>query len=335
MRTILTVLTVFLCHFATAAELSPEGIRNPIFLRGEDPWIVRDGDRFLWCFMYGEREIAVHVSDSPTQRGEKHVVWRSPETGPHSRQVWAPELHRIGDRWYIYFAASDGDNANHRAYVLESQTADPLGAYDLHGPLYTGDDFEGKTENRWAIDMTVFEHADKLYAVWSGWEGTADVQHLFIAPMSDPCTISGPRVKMCENDDHLWERTEETPESRGLHEGAVILKRGNRTFMIYSCGASWLPTYKLGLLELTGDDPLSPAAWKKHPEPVFQSTDTVFGVGHCCFFTTDEDSDTPQCWMTYHAKRRRDPGWLRDVFLQPITFDAAGFPHFGKPERSE
>lgn len=311
------------------AGAKPEGFVNPIGL-GADPWVVGDGERLLWCFAVPERTISVCVSDRIDRIGKRHVVWKAPQTGPCSDEIWAPELHRFDGKWYIYFAASDGDNRNHRAFVLESKTGDPLGDYDLHGPLYTGDDFQGKTNNRWAIDMTVLEHRGKRYAVWSGWQEDKDVQHLFIAPLSDPRTIAAARTRIAENDDHLWERTEETPESRGLAEAPEVLKWKDRTFLTYSCGASWLPTYKVGLLELLGNDPLDRNAWKKHGTAVFSSTEKTYGVGHGCFLPAPEIGPSA-FWFVYHAKADRSPGWHREVFVQPITLDERGFPRFGRP----
>jgi hypothetical protein len=69
-----------------------------------------------------------------TSLGRKHIVWRAPDRGPVSREVWAPELHFLDGKWHIYFAASDGKNENHLAYVLVSEDSDPLGKYTLHGP---------------------------------------------------------------------------------------------------------------------------------------------------------------------------------------------------------
>ena len=297
-----------------------------------DPWIVKNGDRYIWCFTDRDLGITLYDTDSPMKQGTRHQIWQAPATGPYSKQVWAPELHRFGghwgDYWYVYFAASDGRNENHLTYVLKSKTADPFGEYELTGPIDAagrgGDDGDGT----WAIDMTVLEHNGKLYAIWSGWKTKEDIQHQFIAPMSDPTTISGPRVMICQNDDYLWERTEERLGSRGLHEGSQVLKRGNRTFVTYSCGASWLPTYKIGLLELVGDDPLNPEHWKKHPEPVFRSENSPigrqFGVGHASFLL-----DGPEPLIIYHTKRTTQPGWLRDVYIKTFRFDENDFPVFG------
>src|ERR1051325_9819622 len=41
-------------------------------------------------------------------------VWTAPDRGMNSDNLWAPELHLIDGRWFIYYAADDGDNDNHR-----------------------------------------------------------------------------------------------------------------------------------------------------------------------------------------------------------------------------
>ncbi len=314
----------------TAGALPPDHFVNPIG-EGADPWVVRDaaGDRYLWCFSEGNRGIAVHASDRLTAFGEKRVVWRAPAGGPVSREIWAPELHHLDGRWTIYFAASDGRNENHLAYALRAKTDDPLGEYELHGPFATGDGADGRAPNVWAIDMTPLEHGGGRYALWSGWDAPGtDRQFLYIAPMKSPTELAGPRVRLCANDDHPWEFTEGGGRGRGLNEGPQVLKHGGRTFVTYSCGGSWLPTYKLGLLELVGDDPLDPASWKKFPRPVFQSTPETFGVGHSCFVRSPNGDEH---WHIFHAKRDREPGWRRAVFVQPMQFGRNGLPQFGKP----
>jgi len=315
------------------SNTSKELFSNPI-TEGADPWVVRDEEhkRYLWCRSEGGKGIAIYESSRLTTLGTKHVVWCAPDEGMVSREVWAPELHLVNGQWHIYFAASNGQNKNHLAYVLRAKTNDPLGEYELSGPLATGDGPDGKSPNIWAIDMTVMEHGGKRYAIWSGWDAPGtDCQFLYIAPMKNPTTLSGPRVRICSNADYPWERTEPGPKGRGLNEGPEVLKKNGRPFLIYSCGASWLPNYKLGLLELTGADPLLPQSWRKNSEPVFQSSSETYGVGHSSFVSSP---DGKEMWHVFHAKRDRNPGWGRAVFLQPMTFDQAGFPYFGTPVRA-
>src|SRR5690606_29762392 len=91
---------------------------------------------------------------------------------------------------------------------------------------------------------------------------------------------------------------------------------------------SWLPSCKLGLLELSGDDPLDPASWTKRPRPLFEGTEETYGVGHSCFVRSPDGSEW---WHVYHAKRDRNPGWRRAVFVQPMSFGPRGMPRLGKP----
>ncbi|MBT3361824.1 MAG: family 43 glycosylhydrolase, partial [Rhodospirillales bacterium] len=275
---------------------------------------------------------------------------------PYSKEVWAPELHyldadaklqccaalnartavnggvdikTVDGRWYIYVAASDGENRNHRSIVLEAKTDDPTGPFRFKSELYTGDSIETGEHNRWAIDATPLLHNGELYGIWSGWETDQDEQFLYIARMDNPWTISSNRVKMCDNDDYLWERVDETLEGRGLHEGAQILKRGDRVFVVYSCSGSWQPSYKFGMLELkTGGDPMNADDWVKFDQPVFEPSESTYGVGHGSFTTSPDGTED---WLIYHAKRDRSPGWRRAIFTQPFHWNEADTPDFGTP----
>ena len=41
--------------------------------------------------------------------------------------IWAPELHKIGRKWYIYFAAGEAENIwNIRMWVLSNDSEDPM-----------------------------------------------------------------------------------------------------------------------------------------------------------------------------------------------------------------
>lgn len=308
---------------------------NPVG-EGADPFVTRDGDRFLWCQSEGNVAIALWESDRLTSLGRRHAIWEAPASGPYAKEVWAPELWQIDERWYVYFAASDGDNRNHRTYVLRSRTSDPLGPYDVHGPLFTGDVAGASTasatgrdvENMWSIDLTLLHHNGRRFAIWSGWPRAGeDLQDLYIARMRSPVEIDGTRVRLLEAGGQLWERTEETADSRGLLEAPQIVTRGSRTFLVYSCAASWLPTYKMGMLELVGADPMDVNHWTRFPNPVFQSEGQTCGVGHGSFVRLANDS----WWHVFHAKVDREHGWRRALFAQPMAWRSDGIPDLGVP----
>lgn len=59
------------------------------------------------------------------------VVWRKAESGPMRQLIWAPELHEIDGKWYIYFAAAHARPGPTRDVpapdvVLECADSDPL-----------------------------------------------------------------------------------------------------------------------------------------------------------------------------------------------------------------
>jgi len=227
---------------------------NPV-AAGADPWVVRhDGSYYL--VQSKDRTIWVYKSDrltEPTQNGV--AVWTAPHNGWNHSNVWAPELHYIDGRWYIYYAAgkSGPPFVYQRSGVLQSVGDDPQGRYIDKGMLYTGDDVRG-SENIWAIDLTVTRLGSQLYAVWSGWEANAATdrtpQHLYIARMSDPWTISSNRV-LISSPTESWERGTELD----LNEGPEFLQRGAAVFVIYSTRESWLKEYRL---DNSGSTPRTP-----------------------------------------------------------------------------
>jgi GH43 family beta-xylosidase len=313
---------------AAPLQLSQDTFCNPLY-EGADPWVVRHDDVYYSCNTGPGGCIEVWKSDSLIDRQERTVVWTPPRSGWNRAEVWAPELHFVRGNWYIYYAASDGQNANHRMGVLRSVGEDATGPYENLGQMYTGDDLAGRTNNRWAIDGTILELNEQLYFIWSGWEDHRDIQHLYIANMSDPATISSNRVQLCPNNCHDWEHVGHSRRERGLHEGPAMLHRNGRVWLVYSCSGSWQATYKLGMLSMRENaNPMDPASWTKHAAPVFESTDEVFGIGHCSFTTSTDGSED---WILFHAKKSRREGWDRSVHAQPFSWSSSGAPVFGRP----
>ena len=246
------------------------------------------------------------------------VVWDPPSGTNYSEQVWAPELHRINDKWYIYVAASNGDNATHKMYVLERDDPNPMGAFTFKGQIVNSPD-------RWAIDGTVLQWQGQLYFIYSGWPGTTDgQQNLYIAPMSDPLTISGPRV-LLSSPTYAWEK-----HGLAINEGPQVLIYEGKLHIIYTGSAYWRHEYALGRLTYDGvGSLLSQSSWQKSPTPVFQQSGDIVGTGHASFTTSPDGTEH---WIVYHAHHDPD-NWQddRDIYIQPFTFDANKNPVFGTP----
>ena len=291
---------------------------NPVARRGADPWVIRWKSDYYFCQsrldgVWVNR--AVRLED--IGQNQWKCVWHPPEGTLYSKQIWAPELHWLRGKWYIYVAADDGDNANHRMYVLEGTSSDPQKPFVFKGKIASPSD-------RWAIDGTVLQMPDgKLDFIWSGWPGTNDgVQNLYIAPMSNPWTISGKRVCISQPD-QKWEQR----DFPHINEGPETLWHGDRLFVIYSASGFWDDNYCLGQLTWTGGDVLDTHSWIKKPEPVFQRSADVLGPGHCSFVTSPDGRED---WIIYHA--HIGPGTrVRDVRIQRFSWKADGSPDFGIP----
>jgi GH43 family beta-xylosidase len=304
---------------APAPPSSTNTFTNPVVANGADPWVVQWQGQYYFC---QSRRGGVWIAQTPrlTDLGTTNrvCVWRPPPDKPYSRELWAPELHYLRGRWYIYLAADDGDNANHRMYVLEGTTQNPQDPFVFRGQLTA-------TPDRWAIDGTVLEMPDgRLYFLWSGWEGTNNVaQNLYLAPMSDPLTISGARVCL-SRPEHDWEQ-----HGRPLvNEGPEVLWHDGTLLVIYSASGSWGDDYCLGQLRWTGGDVMNPEAWQKKTVPVFAPTTAVHGPGHASFV---KSRDGKEDWIVYHAAKRSGSGWDRNVRIQKFTWNADGSPNFGIP----
>jgi GH43 family beta-xylosidase len=293
---------------------------NVLVPDGADPWIIREDGQYYMTFTTGDSVVLVRARTlSGLGAGERKVIWRPAATGPASRNIWAPEVHRLRGKWYVYVAADDGKNENHRMFALENPSTDPFeGEFVFKGKVAPpGDD-------HWAIDGTAFEAAGRLYFLWSGWPGYQDVEQiLYIAPMSDPLTISGPRVAI-SRPEWGWE----TYGKPNVNEGPDVLVRDGDVHVMYSASGAWTNLYCLGRLEAREDDDLlDPCSWRKAPEPVFRGDNGVIAPGHAGFVRSPDDRED---WIIYHAAKFPGSSWSRVVRMQPFTW-SDGAPVFGSP----
>jgi len=143
--------------------------------------------------------------------------------------------------------------------------------------------------------------------------------------MSNPWTPSGPKVEL-STPNHDW-------ETRGwaVNGGPEALQHNGKTFIVYSASFCETPDYKLGLLSLTGTDPLNPTNWTKIG-PVFERRDAdhVYGPGHNGFFLSPDGKEN---WIVYHANEAVNGGcdMNRNTRVQKFTWNSDGTPNFGQP----
>ena len=306
-----------------------ETFTNPLLDSGADPWVIWWKGYYYQMNSTGENLTLRKTADiTDLRHAEQKVVW-TPEPGhPWSYELWAPELHRWGNKWYIYFAADGGINATHRIYVVENPSDDPIeGSWTLKGKI-------GDSSDKWAIDATTFEMHGQHYLAWSGWKGNEDgEQDIFIAHMSNPWTIDSPRT-LISAPTLDWEKHGDLPGRHvNVNEGPEFLTHGKKMYIVFSASGCWTDFYALGAVEASTEaNPLDASSWRKVAQPLL-STDAraqAFGTGHNGFFKSPDGKDD---WIIFHANPAAGEGCEdhRSPRIQRFSWDDEDRPIFGKP----
>lgn len=308
--------------------------QNPIVLERADPWVYKHSDGYYYFTgsVPGYQEIEVRRARTlnELETGECVTIWNAHVEGEMSRLIWAPEIHFIRGKWYIYFAAAGSAETadgtfQHRMYALECSDENPLtGKWIEKGQIKTH-------LESFSLDATVFEHQEKLYYVWAQKDPEIEGNsNLYISEMATPWQLQG-EITMLSIPEYDWETI-----GFWVNEGPAVIKRNGKVFIAYS-GSATDENYCMGLLWAEeNSDLLDAESWTKSPEPVFVSSEanSLFGPGHNSF-TVSEDGKNDV--LIYHARPEKvteiEPLDVPDrhANAQVFTWDENGFPVFGKP----
>lgn len=269
-----------------------------------DPSVVFHNGMYYHCFSKGNQVCICYAKTIEEIDKAKIITVFTADKEEYAHELWAPELHIINDKCYIYIAMDDGDNYHHRMYVLENNSNNPIDEYKMHGQI--GDD-----TNKWAIDGTIVKYHDELYMVWSGWEGDINTaQNLYIAKMKDPYTISSKRRVISKPDEPFERGACNGSDAPYINEGPFPFYDKDDLYILYSGSGSWNVYYCIIALKLNGKDPMEDE-WIKAKEPFLQSNDILKGPGHCSiiqgkeknliFFHAWPKEEKNVRWDTVHA----------------------------------
>src|SRR5947207_9270336 len=91
---------------AAFVATGPTTFTNPLLPTGPDPWVeYKDG----WYYYMNTtaKNLTVWKTRNVVdlKSAQKKIVRTLPATGPYSHDIWAPEIHFLRGKWYIYFAA--------------------------------------------------------------------------------------------------------------------------------------------------------------------------------------------------------------------------------------
>jgi GH43 family beta-xylosidase len=147
--------------------------------------ILINGFYYLTLSTDTERQITVHKSSKLTdfRDAEKSVIY---QTSAEYENAWASELHMVDGGLYLYFT-QNRVGEEHRMYVMKAvDPTNPMGAWGLPTRLFPEQEI-------FSIDGSILNYDEKIYYVFCSVDEGVPMS-IYIAPMSDPMTISGPRV---------------------------------------------------------------------------------------------------------------------------------------------
>ncbi|WP_231496771.1 family 43 glycosylhydrolase [Prevotella sp. 10(H)] len=317
---------------------------NPLLPDGGRPWAVFYKGKYYYL-QDAENKIVMWQTEDITdlKNAPSKNIW-IPKEKSNAFHIWGPELHRIDNKWYIYYSADDGNTDNHQIYVIENSSEDPFeGEFIMKGRVKTDKD------NNWAILPSVFTHKDSLYMIWSGWQKRrieAETQCIYIARMENPWTLASERV-LISKPEYEWERQWISPD--GSKAGYPIYvnedphyfhtKDKDKVLIYYSASGIWTPYYAVGLLYAdTNSDLLNPDSWTKSENPVFSQNEEnqVYSTGSPCFIPSP---DSEEVYFLYQARPvDKEPyGSLpakdvdtRSPRMQKMEWGDDGFPVLGE-----
>lgn len=245
-------------------------------------------------------------------------------TYPHlGNLLWAPELHVIQNRLYVFHAGTPQEFMKEQCHVMAlKENGNPMIASDWEMPVRVvkkdGSMLYG--EEGITLDMTTFSVKGKQYVCWSQrqFQPVDQGAWLYIAQVdpaepwklvTDPVLLSMPEYGWANN--HTF-----------VDEGPFALMTDDKVYLSFS-SAAVDSTYVVGLMSADLDaDLLNPKSWLKENYPLLssRSADGEYGPGHNAYVTDDDGL----VWNTYHAR----PGveGPRSSGIRRVHFNVEGFP---------
>jgi GH43 family beta-xylosidase len=305
---------------------------KPLIEQRADPYVYRHNDGFYYFTGSVPTYDCIVLRRSKTLKGlreaEEHVIWRKHDSGIMSKHIWAPEIHYLDGKWYVYFAAGEMEDIwKIRPYVIECEGEDPItDDWKELGKMQRADDDVFSFE-AFSLDATVFENKGKRYYVWAEKVSVGQqISNLYIAEMESPSKLKTQQV-LLTTPDYDWERVD-----FWVNEGPAVLKKNGKIFLSFSASGTGA-CYCVGLLAADeNDDLLDPKVWTKSRQPVLQTDEEkgIYGPGHNSFTVSEDGKDI----MVFHARQYKeitgdplyDPN--RHAMLMEISWDSNDMPIF-------
>ncbi len=327
--------------YTVTGSVQGSDYKDPFIMQRADPFVTDGGDGYYYFTASypafgsvndGYDRIILRRSNTVAglAGAEEKTVWKAHGSGIMAKHIWAPEMHRIGGKWYIFFAAgASSDIWAIRPYVLECDGDPYTGTWTERGQMQAA---SGDTSSfrSFSLDMTYFEQNGHHYVIWAEIKGDSSLFMAEIDPAAPWKLISQPIL--LTKPEYDWEMV-----NHRVNEGAAVLKANGIIYVFFSASGTG-SEYCVGRMEADADANLmDTASWTKQKSPVLSTADLFGekGPGHNSFITDEsgnllivyharpEAHDRKECG-TYASDPLYDP--CRHTHIRQVYFDVDGVP---------
>ena len=278
---------------------------NPFIPERADPYVTKGPDGYYYFSASypaylnvdaGYDRIILRRSDTVIglATAEEHTIWSAHNEGVMSKHIWAPEIHFIGGKWYIFFAAGEKEAIwNIRPFVLMCEGSDPINDKWVEMGKMKACEGDDRSFTEFSLDMTYFENNGKHYLVWAEKLGDSSLFMAEITPAEPWKLISKPIL--LTKPEYEWELIRHK-----VNEGPAVLKTDDKIYVFFSASGTGAE-YCVGKVYADRNaDLMDINSWTKCTEPALQTSDLVgeAGPGHNSFVVDENGNQL----LVYHAR---------------------------------
>lgn len=316
-------------------------IKAPFFpfpVMGErgDPMAIRYQDFYYYMASDDEGgQLSLKIRKTGSLGGiasaEDRVILSASDLPWNAACFWAPELHEIDGRIFLFFAVGSPHWYTVQSHVMELTGEDPVNPAHWSKPVRCErKDGSNLIEDGITLDMTVLKVKEDYYALWAqrfmgsdlGNIGSSDLYIARIDPEKPWRQVS--EAVLLRRPSYSWERAHSD-----VIEGPFVLKRGEDIYVTYAA-ALIDHTYSVGILRTReGSNPLDPQSWSVSNYPVLHrwSHPEQIGAGHNSFVKNERGEDILMLHAIPFSHYRADPAdGRRYPAFRAVHWDASGFP---------
>ena len=322
----------------TKSEVFIADRADPFITKGEDGYYYFTASYPMNGFNDANGYDRIILRRSKTLEGlknsEEKVIFNQKNSDISHRFIWAPEMHYISGKWYMFYAAS-GKAYNWwdiNCHVLMCTGQDPYNdSWEEKGKFQAAEG-DNKSFTGFSLDMTYFECNEKSYVIWAQ-KPAGGTSNLYMAQVNpaEPWKTITPAI-LLTRPEYYWECI-----SIPVNEGPAVLIHDGKVIVAYSASATG-PEYCIGYMYADENaDLLDIKSWTKQNTPALTSEDLIdeYGPGHNSF-TVDEEgntvfvyhSRTKECYEGNCGYAKEDPLYdpCRSAHIRTVKWDQNGLP---------